>query len=588
MEVKAGNFSSLSGSGQVIIPFFQRPYVWKEAQWKQFFEDLHSSYKLNRAHFLGSVILQDTPSTSGGYSQDTLVIDGQQRLTTFSILIKALYDTLEDEQQQDYKQCLFQKPVQKKMPKIQHSKCDAPHFTRILQANTSTDLGDAPRDNRLLQAYIHFSQTLKDKQLLEHSQEFLDYLTESDLWVVIRLDTYEDAQQIFDSINTAGLRLSATDIIKNALFDRTKSLRDDYETLYTKYWESVFEKDDTQRKFWEQETGKGSLKRIQSEVFLHAFAIIKGFFDVEKDTLEKLSMVYKKHIKGLDKECLEDLLQELHRYALLYKDLPHDHTQEFGFDDFTLKLFNTMRVTKIYSAIPLILYIQALGDTKVIQEGFCWLEMLILTYWLCKESYKNFGFFFGKLTRDLCKQKNQNSEALLQFLKESLLKHKPEKAKIEQYLKSSEGVLLSNDRAALVLFSLELYRRRQHEGNSSKLAYDYSLEHLMPVKWEAHWSNVVGTEGNDLEKKSRAERLIYQIGNMVLLEKTLNTAIGNHGWHTKLYGDGSKKKNLSNYDRLSTTKEILNVSQWDASNIEVRTQRLSQEFLEMIDQLSLK
>ena len=66
-------------------------------------------------------------------------------------------------------------------------------------------------------------------------------LEKSKLWVVINLGQDEDEQKIFDSINSTGVKLTATDIIKNTLFDKAIKLQTNYETLYKDYWENVFE-----------------------------------------------------------------------------------------------------------------------------------------------------------------------------------------------------------------------------------------------------------------------------------------------------------------------------------------------------------
>ena len=72
------------------IPFFQRAYVWNDDNWKDLLEDL---LKTSGSHFLGSIILKRAKSITGT-ADKAIIIDGQQRLTTLSILIKALYDSI--------------------------------------------------------------------------------------------------------------------------------------------------------------------------------------------------------------------------------------------------------------------------------------------------------------------------------------------------------------------------------------------------------------------------------------------------------------------------------------------------------------
>ena len=83
------------------ILLFQRPYVWHRAQWTQLFNDLLTGFKEQRLHFLGSIILKQLPSPMVEGSRRSL-IDGQQRLKTFPILVKSIYDLLDEDRLVDY------------------------------------------------------------------------------------------------------------------------------------------------------------------------------------------------------------------------------------------------------------------------------------------------------------------------------------------------------------------------------------------------------------------------------------------------------------------------------------------------------
>lgn len=125
--------------------------------------------------------------------------------------------------------------------------------------------------DKIIRCYEYFTKQIKEVEY-HKDKEFLEFILNSKLWVTINLDTNEDEQKIFDSINTAGLKLTATDIIKNALFAKAMELNTDYEKLYKEYWDNLFEAKEN-KEFWEEEIATGRLKRVQSEIFLHAFAI---------------------------------------------------------------------------------------------------------------------------------------------------------------------------------------------------------------------------------------------------------------------------------------------------------------------------
>lgn len=95
MKAESKSFSFLNEIQTFEIPFFQRAYVWKKDNWEELLDDLK---QVNRRHFLGSIILKKINDSSVfGATTRVSVIDGQQRLTTLSILLKAIYDTFSDE-----------------------------------------------------------------------------------------------------------------------------------------------------------------------------------------------------------------------------------------------------------------------------------------------------------------------------------------------------------------------------------------------------------------------------------------------------------------------------------------------------------
>jgi uncharacterized protein with ParB-like and HNH nuclease domain len=92
-----------SGFKQNLVPLFQRPYTWSEKQWRTLWEDVMVFYPLDDAndkatHFMGAVVTMPARSVPVGVSK-FLIIDGQQRLTTISVLMCAVRDVLEADQQ---------------------------------------------------------------------------------------------------------------------------------------------------------------------------------------------------------------------------------------------------------------------------------------------------------------------------------------------------------------------------------------------------------------------------------------------------------------------------------------------------------
>lgn len=319
MKAEDKDFSFVRGEYKLVIPFFQRRYVWKEEQWRQLFEDLKNSFDNKKQHFLGSVVIKRLSTVDN----QTIVIDGQQRLTTFSLLLKALYERMEEGKRRSFEDHLFEAYTECQSLKIQHCELDCKAYSAVILGRLDEVSDD--RENRILKCFQYFQKQIKDFTA-ETVFEFAKYIVDQKLWVVVSLGEGEDEQKIFDSINSTGQKLTATDIIKNTLFAVVISKLGEAKAskLYQEYWKSIFEKDDKETSFWDEELETGRVKRVRSEILLHSFSIIKGIFDVEEHNLGNLSSLFKEHFdKNLKtKQDIEDFLKDLKKYATIYRDFP--------------------------------------------------------------------------------------------------------------------------------------------------------------------------------------------------------------------------------------------------------------------------
>ncbi|RAX56336.1 DUF262 domain-containing protein [Helicobacter sp. 10-6591] len=562
MEARENGFKFVRDEKRLTIPFFQRAYVWKKEHWEQFFNDLKESFESKKEHFLGSVIIK----RQQGQDNFSMVIDGQQRLTTFSILIKVLYNSLEPSNQNYFKDYLFETYTDNE-PKIYHSKFDREKYIKILQDSSAID----PKEDEGIFGCFNYFKSRVESFDNNKTFSFMQYIIDSKLWVVVCLNANEDEQKIFDSINSTGEKLTATDIIKNALFDKAIKETDQEQATnwYEKYWESTFESKEN-REFWNAEIPTGRIKRVRSEIFLHAFAIIKGLFDPDKHSLEKLSSLYKDYIRTIDKKEtkkeLENLLSCIQKLANIYFNFPKiDKDTMFIFDEYEKRFFHIVDTFEIHSVLPLVIYLKDTlqKDEQTYRQCLYMLEILIL----CNSHKKNYNKFFARII----KESQKENGGLQEFLKNEIKKSKAYLSCLQiDYVK--EWLYdINNHSARLILFWIELYRRHKEKEYKDiiELQYVYTLEHLMPSDWDEHWKNI----GVDDEK---AEGLIYQIGNMTLVKGQLNSALQNLDWQSKLNG-------ISKNADLLITKELLNKKEWDENKIKKRTKQFIKDFIEIWD-----
>lgn len=586
----------LGNEGLVRIPFFQRGYVWDITNWEDILTDL---LDFDKSHFLGSLILKQQDKQTGK-PKEVLVIDGQQRLTTLSVLLRAVFNSFDEETQKNCESSLrnylfFKKNQTDKnyFVKIEHSKIDKKHFQKVINDDLANDEYNAiviedpntktqSKHNKVLQCFKYFSERLKEIELKSRIDLFNRLLDqENKILVVIDLSEKEDEQAIFDTINSAGVRLSSADIIKNALFQKALDLfenAEEVESLYKEKWENIFSIDEDAINFWDTPRATGRLMRDNIEILLHSISVIKGFFDPDKHTLSDLSNLYKIYISKISKEDLKKFVEEISKYATLFREkiLVFNGSTLFNFQDNYARLFHILSVCEISTFHPYILSLLFKYDsneTKLLEE-LRKIETLVVRRMITKATTKS----YNKMCKEFINDNSMVDTKLAEQTKEE----------VKNGLTS-----ITNKNAALLLFWVELYRRANDNKESIKeLKYNYSLEHLMPQKWEEHWGGVVIVDinGKEITDKEVAKRerysKIYHIGNMTLLNSSLNTSLRNYDFDRKIKGEG-RKKGIKDYDDLGITKfDILTPYEngdkiWDEQKIIIRTENLASDILKI-------
>ena len=588
MEAREKELKFLANEGKVIIPFFQRTYVWNEENWENLFEGLSNKAE---GHFLGSIILKQLHSSSGE-PKKLEVIDGQQRLTTLSILIKALYGTfpkrLQESSLDEVRQVLFSKPSptsREYYVKIEHSQVDKESYEEVIQAgideNPSMDLMKIDKNShKIFQCYKYFCEILKSKKEEERESLFNKILnTNNKMLVVIDLvEEKDDEQAIFDTLNTAGIRLTTAEIIKNTLYQKVIKVSGDKEStinLYKQTWEKIFLSDEDAVKYWGTMRLTGRLMRDNIEILFHSIAIINEFYDPDKHTLSELSKLYKEEIaKKNSMDELEKFINEIIEYAIIYREkiLTFDNSTLFSFNNPVNSLLNILDVLQISTFHPFILYVykKYQNNEPRITNILSNLEKFIIRRMISNQETKS----YNKLCKDFIKVPESIASKIGDVTDDQI----------------SNGLrLISNKNASLLLFWVELNRRNKDKRYDIKeLKYTYSLEHIMPQKWEEYWKDMPkkykpnGSEMSIEEATKDRNEKIYWIGNMTLLTSSLNSALRNYAFEKKINGE-ERKKGIRAYADLSITKDDIIIpfdngdKIWDEAKIIERTQKLEEE-----------
>ncbi|SUD91752.1 DUF262 domain-containing protein [Psychrobacter phenylpyruvicus] len=512
------------------IPFFQRAYVWSEEQWQRFLEDMRMVSLTKKPYFLGSVILKQKETTSNKDSVLT-VIDGQQRLTTLNIFLKVL--CLKSNNDSNFTET-FKKQRDKSIILL-HNHNDEASFNKIVNLEELQDIKDVKNNDNIIGAYNFFKDNITSEDLAG-DLDFFDIL-DNVLFVGIDLGYDEDEQQIFDTINSLGVRLTTAELLKNFFFNR-----DEIEK-YEKYWKSLFEIDEETKSYWDREITTGRLKRTFIDIFFYSYLQIKiqeselkvkTEDKVEFSKVENLFESYKRFIRdyGLSRD---DILEEIKVYAQLFRQnfnydiVNNELTDESGIERINAIIFGLDTST----LIPYTLYVlKNVEDEKKRNEIFEFIESYVMRRMVVKATTKNYNQLF---TESLISNKILSKEQFIQYLETKINKvnYLPSDTELKQGFHNS---VLVNKQSKGVIYLLESKIRDKSKQATQLLGINkYSLEHLMPKKWMNKWDSLPTKEEQD-----KRNFKLKTLGNLAIITQSLNTSIRDANWMTKK--EGSKDK----------------------------------------------
>ncbi len=300
----------MEGSGKrFVIPVYQRNYDWKTEQCKQLFDDLVKIIKNNRrSHFFGSVVSVYNPD---GRNDEFLIIDGQQRLTTVSLVLLAVYNLLNEEvlvsespylKQQILEEYLVDKWAQRETRiKLKPVKNDRDAFGKLFEGED-----EHIRDSNLTANYNYFYERIQRKEI--SVDELFDAVCRLEI-ISITLNNEDNPQLIFESLNSTGLDLSEGDKIRNyILMGLPTKIQDEY---YEKYW-----------------------NRIEKCTDYDVSSFVRDYLSIKQSAIpsqKKIYINFKDYVESSSVDT-EGLLKELLEYSKSYQILLGGGTNDKALD----------------------------------------------------------------------------------------------------------------------------------------------------------------------------------------------------------------------------------------------------------------
>ena len=558
-EINLNRFLSQTDT-QFIIPVYQRNYDWTEAQCKQLLTDILAaggSEKIT-AHFIGSIVYihDDVYSASG--IRELSIIDGQQRLTTITLIYIAVYRLLKSVGDQQkltriHETYLINKfAADEEKLKLRPTENNDRAIKHLLSGDDEDSFGGG--FSRILSNFGFFSGHINEDNI----ESVLTGLGKL-MFVEVSLERgKDDAQRIFESLNSTGLELSQADLIRNfILMGLSRKKQND---IYIKYWQKI-------------ELAAKEFRTNQSRVS----DFIRDYLTLKTKKIPNKSSVYaqfKDRFLSLQYEALETLLEELKILSRHYhKFINPDQERDM---EIRRQLHNVEQL-EINVSYPFLLQVfsdyenelinkdQLLGVMELIQS-FVWRRFILglPTNALNKIFMRlyedvDLGDYVNSIARSLMKKKGpqrfpKDTEVVTTVIEKDFYNIKPKNR--TYFLQRLEN---HNNKEPV-----------QIDGNS-----DITIEHIFPQTPDTKWKDALNSEAY----LALSETHLHTIGNLTLSGN--NGSLGNKCFAEKKQMNHDAKEQGYAFSRLWLSRYLKDIDAWNLETYQERSHLLSERVLEI-------
>lgn len=522
MQANMASFLSLLGAStvQYVIPVYQRKYAWEEDDCRVLWDDIMRAGKHNRAHFIGSVLhIPEGASTITGMKKH-LLIDGQQRMTTLTLLLEAFVEYLEE----NPAQAEFLTDI-----KVSGLRKNYLYNDDDYNGDARYKLSLSQEDKSTLHAIVARTALPQDAspRLLSNLESFRGWIggrafNPQHLWTGLlnlqAIDTelaagIDDAQLIFESMNSKGKPLSPTDLIRNYVL---MSLPEKEQTiLFETYWQPL----------------EDTFKNVQwGDYEFNAFMWYWLWIKVpERKPVENEVYDEFKRFKQDDFDgTTEDLLQELLRFAHHYADMFLGKEKNRDLKE----AFERIRRLGVKPIRPLMMVLYDEVDAgRLDRDALLRLCDTFESYLFRRAVVGRFttglNSYFAGIYRDLDKQPDVELyvTAMLLTHDRNMTAYFPTNAHFYEALTTRDCY----NRFAKRGYLLESLENAQHPKQPINVGMEYQIEHIMPqaIDDKVEWQKMLGDGWQIIH-----EELCNNLGNLTLTGA--NSELSNNPFHQKL------------------------------------------------------
>lgn len=481
-----------------IIPLYQRNYDWKEENCEQLFQDLMKLHNSDRkSHFFGSIV----SSVQSG-TEDRFIIDGQQRITTVSLLLIAMVNAK--------KEGLIEATDAKLVEKI---------FKRYLVDEYQEDerkvkLKPIKKDMQAFDALLYKpkDQYIKESNVTRNYDFFYDKITRAGLTldelfetikklevINIRLDEDDDPQLIFESLNSTGLDLSEADKIRNYLLMSLAPVEQD--NLYTRFWNPIEE-----------------FTKYEPSSFVRDYLTMK---QGKIGRIDKIYFIFKEYAEtaNIDRATL---LEDMYHYAKIYN---HVDTAKVGTDKLNRKL-NQLRTLDSTIAYPFFMaFFDYASKVELAETEIYQVLDVIEAYWarriICNLPSNVLNKVFATLHRDVLnyvdKSSGYSTNSYIDVLTYVLLKKGgssvfPSDDEVKGDFKTRQVYKMPVNSRMFILERMENQdNNERHDVVKELTEKNITIEHIMPQTLSSKWKAMLGDDWERIH-----EQYLHTMANLTL------------------------------------------------------------------------
>ena len=544
----------INGATQFVIPVFQRDYRWIEAQCEQLWLDILkiAEDETSRGHFMGSVVYVSTGDSTAGFTR-WLLIDGQQRMTTLTLLLAALRDHIVETKWMGTKDSPTAKRIDANFLKNNEEEGSRRHKLvlrrhdreTLLAILDSTELPANPSE-RIRENYEFFREQIASADP-DAIYRGLDRL----IVVDVTLDRgTDDPQLIFESLNSTGIGLSESDKIRNYILMRLPEKQQThlYETFWSKL-ESIF---------------RGSERTF--DAFLRDYLAFKAKAS-KQERANDIYPAFRRSFIDLQKSCgdLESLLAEMLRHGRYYAAF------SLGIP-FVAELTDDLARLRRLVDVPAILVMRLFDchdrcktlSVDAFRDAIQTIESYVFRRAICGEQTRGYWQVFANLAYRIKEDKP------LEHLKVGLARLRD----ASRFPSDTDfrRELLLRDIYALRVCNYLLDRLENHGSKEPTDTSKYTIEHIMPqnVKLPEAWQTMLGKDWKTIQATC-----LNRLGNLTFTG--YNSTYSDRSFEEKktIPGEGFE------YSSVRLNKFVREQKQWTPTEIEQRSQLLTDRALQI-------